>query len=105
MACAASMVITNFQKTDVSTSLNGPFCTKLTRLKDDEIKTNIRKYMKFMKKKQFGARQIDKINQRINCLSSDVASTENNALIHSLQIIRDDVLEYESDDESTSSEE
>ena len=57
--------------------------------------------MKFLKKKQPGARQVDKINKRINCISSDAASPENDALIHSLKIFRDEVLEYESDDEST----
>ena len=76
-----------------------------TRLNENDNRTNIRKYLKFVEKKQSGARQIDKIDKHIHCLTCDNVSPENTALIHLLQIIRDKVLEYESDDSSTSSKE
>ena len=63
------------------------------KLDESVIKTNTRKYLKHMKRQHTESRQRDKIEKRIRCLQSDENSENNTALIHSLQILHEELLD------------
>ena len=72
-----------------------------TKLKDTEVKANTRKYLKNMRMKQSHARQRDKIDKHIKCLARDENSEDKYAIIHSLQLLKDDLLHTDSDPDTS----
>ena len=89
---------------------NGCFCfAKWTlcqqaskRLSETQIKENTRKFLRRMKLQQSTAKQREKIDSRIRSLTSTNSATDQSAIIQSLELLRDDLLEDTQSDESDS---
>ena len=76
------------------------------RLNENDIKNNTRKYLKSMKRKQTEVRQRERINKHIRCLECDNDdSMDRNTLIHSLQLLKDELIVSDSDSNTSEDEE
>ena len=69
------------------------------RLGEADIKNNTRKYLRYVKKKQIDAKQRDKFDRHIKSLTHNSNENSHDALIHSLQLMREDLFSIESDSE------
>ena len=73
------------------------------RLSADEIKDNTKKFLRMIKQRQSNNRHKYKIDNHIKCLECN-EDTDNSALIHSLQFLRDDVFDLDVTDDTDSDE-
>ena len=62
-----------------------------SRLSETDIKNNTRKYLRYIKRKQIDAKQKEKFDRHIKSLTCNGDENTHDALIHSLQLMRDDI--------------
>ena len=97
---------------DVTTENGCHFLAKWTlckqaneKLEESKIKNNTRRYLKHLRRQQSTARKRDKIEKRIRCLQCDDDTASNTALIHSLQLLQEGLLDDLSSCSSSEDEE
>ena len=66
------------------------------KLPENDLKSNTRKYVTFMRNKQSQAKQRNKIEKRIHSLIGEDESATNEALIHSLHILKEELFDDDS---------